>query len=247
MIFNNNEIIHTNYGFKRYGKNKFVIIAPHAAGDDLKTALVAAKLSKKINAGLIVNNKYFKISNSKAKNNPEYTEDFNRLSWSYKHHKYLWSKKKPAMKDFFLDIDLFCQQASIYSNEKKAIAIYIHGIKNKKTGIDIGVGLKSINGKNKFINSNKKINNNGGFITIKINQLKKLHHNLHQKLKKEYNLSASVGKKYIGWSKQSAIQFHKHEGRNDYSLQLEINRKLRNKKNIDRLIDILHDNLINTF
>ena len=246
MIFDDG-IIETNYGLKREGKSFFLIIAPHAAGDDLKTALISAQLAKSLNGFLLINNKYFKKNNHRSIDQPDLIADFNKLTWSYRQYKYLWQRKTPALKTFFADIGLYCKQARTYHPEQKAVAIYIHGMKDKKTGIDIGVGLKTIRGNNKFINSAKAQNKNSGLITIKISQLKKIKSILQKALEKDYQLKVSVGKKHIGWSKQSAIQWHKHEGRDDYALQLEINSSLRKPINREYLINLITLALTKTF
>lgn len=236
----------TAYGFKKAGHSKFVIVAPHGAGDDLKTPLICIKLAEALDAYLVVNSKYHK-KNNKQKSNLEFAEDFNRLTWSRKYQKYLWQRKRPAMKKFFKDIEKFCQSARKIDPDQKSVVIYIHGMKNKRTGIDIGVGLKNVKSNNVFLRSCHGDGNNTGLTTIKINQIKQLKKALQDSLKKQYNLEVSVGKKYTGWSKQSAIQFHKHENRNDYSLQLEINYFLRKKANRDFLIQTVSETLIEIF
>jgi hypothetical protein len=60
-------------------------------------------------------------------------------------------------------------------------------------------------------------------------------------------LSVSVGEKYSGWSRRSAIQFHKHAGRNDFALQIEINRKLRGFSHLSDFVDLLADSLSQVF
>lgn len=236
----------TTYGFKRPGQSRFVIIAPHAAGDDLKTGLIAKKLADSLNGWLIVNNRYYKKSNRRATRYPEFAEDFNRLSWSKKKNKYLWARKKPAMKKFYQDISYFCDQIETALNCQAAV-IYLHGIKDKKIGIDLGAGIKLIKESNHFLRSKYSADNNSGLTTLKIGQIKKIKKLLQNNLKKEYNLNVSVGKKHTGWSKLSAIQFHKHQGRDDFALQIEINFFLRQKPNRTQLIDLLSNSLKEIF
>ncbi|MBI5254222.1 hypothetical protein HY932_00330 [Candidatus Falkowbacteria bacterium] len=246
MIFEQFE--RTNYGLKHAGNSRFVIVAPHAAGDDWKTARVARRLAEKLGAALVINKKFFRPTNKKAnQREQEFSEDFNKLCWSPTYNKYLWKRKHLEIKHFYKDIAEYCQQAKAASADNRAIVVYIHGMAVKKVGIDLGVGLRAKNTGNRFLNKWERPENNSGVITIKISQLKKLRALLQKKLEKDYNLAVSVGKKYIGWSKQSAIQFHKHVPRNDFALQIEINRKLRQYKNLNYLVDLLADSLRATF
>ena len=98
---------------------------------------------------------FIKPKNSNSKKHPEKIEDFNKLRWSRYNNKYIWKKKKPEMRDFFSDIDNFCNQAKKYSKEKKAVAIYIHGVKTTKIAIDLGAGLKRHNLGNKLFGTKK--------------------------------------------------------------------------------------------
>lgn len=240
----------TNYGFKREGKSPFIIVAPHGAGDDLKTGILASKLARKLRGFLVVNNKYIKPDNKRAKEFPGQVEDFNNLLWGYSYNKYLWRRKHSDMKLFFQDIDEFCKKAYQYSKEGKAVVVYIHGVYSDRVGIDIGIGAKRAKDGNKIFGSrrHKKVGQNTGVITLKISKTKKIKKELEKKLKKEYNLLVTIGENYSGWSKTSAIQFHKHEGRDDYALQLEINHLLRqNKEKRDNLVNLLASVLKNNF
>lgn len=242
--------IKTNYGFKKTGSSPFVFIAPHAAGDDSKTGIIANKLAQKMSGFLIVNNKYFKSTNRKALIYPNRVEDFNNLSWGYSYNKYLWKRKHPDMKLFFKDIADYCEQARKYGKSNKAIAVHIHGIDSNNIGIDIGAGIKKHNNGNKVFGSrrHKEIGQNTGKITLKISVVKKIKKELEKKLKKDYNLLVTIGENYSGWSKQSAIQFHKHAGRDDYAVQFEISDILRkNKKNRGYIIELFSQILKNNF
>lgn len=221
--------INTSYGFKKKGFSKFVVVAPHGAGDDWKTKRAARLIAQRLNSYLVVNDKFFKPSNKKALLAPEYVEDFNSLHWGTKTHKYLWVKKNPSMKEFYLDIRDFCRQ--IRKPKTKPVIIYIHGIESQNIGIDIGVGIKAKNEK-KILHKQISNGDNSGLITIRISHLKKLKELLKKELS-PLNLNVTVGDRLIGWSKKSAIQFHKHGKRNDFALQLELNRFLRRRKNIE--------------
>ncbi|MCX6740014.1 MAG: hypothetical protein NTZ49_02175 [Candidatus Parcubacteria bacterium] len=248
MIVVGNEYKGTRYGLKKEGESRFVIIAPHASGDDLKTGTIAKRLARKLSAFLVINNKYYKPQNVKAKINTDFVEDFNKLTWSNKHNKYLWKKKKRAMKLFFRDIAAFCDQAQIYSKENKAVAVYIHGMKEEKIGIDIGAGIHTWRNKNKLLQHRKyRDNNNSGLITVKMGQLKQFKKLLEEGLKSKFNLPVNIGYKYIGWSKSSAHQFHNHGNRNDYALQIEINNLLREKENRRFLTNLINRSLKRVF
>ena len=60
-------MIKTNYGIKKEGKAKFVIVAPHAAGDDINTGPLSRKIASKSNSYLVINDKYVKPTNSSVR------------------------------------------------------------------------------------------------------------------------------------------------------------------------------------
>ncbi|MBD3311371.1 MAG: hypothetical protein GF349_02650 [Candidatus Magasanikbacteria bacterium] len=237
----------TAYGKKRKGRLPFVIIAPHGAGDDLKTGVIASRLSRQMDAYLVLNNKFCKKSNTKKNKK---IEDFNKLSWSYTKKKYLWGRKKKEMKTFFDDISEYCDLARQKSPFKKALGIYIHGFVSDTIAIDLGVGAKK-NIYTDFIYGAKAYNfihKNNGKITMRISLLKKLKKNLSKNMVKENPSKISIGKHYSGWSKTSAIQFHKHEQRDDYAVQMEISHLLRkNNKQIDNTVEIIKKSLTESF
>lgn len=236
-----NGIQKTVYGYKKSGSSQFIIVAPHASGDDLRSSSVAKKLTFKLNAFLVVNKKFFKPTNSRAKINPENVEDFNDLCWSEKNKKYLWKRKNPAMKIFYQDISDFCEEAK-KNTKDKPVAIYIHSFSSEKIGIDIGVGAQEIKRGGKIFGSGFHwlAARNSGEISLKIGTTKKIYRDLAKNLKKDYNLAVTIGKTFPGWSRQTAIQFHRHEPRDEYALQFEINKILRStKENINYTVKIL--------
>lgn len=241
----------TCYGKKREGNSCFVIIAPHGAGDDLKTGVIASRLAKKINGFLVINNKFIKPENKRSENNPDMVEDFNKLRWSYTRNRYLWRKKKSEMKKFFQDIDNFCQQAQKFGTKQKAVAIHIHGIHSEDIAIDIGAGLKRHNHSLNKVFGTKKHNGvkcNTGKVTLKIGILKKIKKQLTEKVQKDFGLGTSIGDQYSGWSKRSAIQFHKLEGRDDYAIQFEISHLFRQDDDkINYIVNLLAETLKNNF
>lgn len=212
----------TSYGIRKPGRSKYVFIAPHAAGDDLRTGRIARKLAKLTGGFLIINKRFFKPTNSKAVLNPESVEDFNKLSWSDKHQKYLWKRKKPQMKEFFDDIVEYCDQAAEISGER-AVAVYVHGMNDDKLAIDIGVGLVKIKDRYRFIGSSKSHYRCSGQPTIPISLLKSLHKELGAAFDGQ---TIGIGNRFPAWGKRIAVQFHKW-GRNDHALQLEISHELK--------------------
>ncbi|MBU1132064.1 hypothetical protein KKC32_02345 [Patescibacteria group bacterium] len=245
---NKEKYIETEYGKKKAGKSRFVVIAPHSAGDDLKTGYIARLLAMELDASVVVNNKYFKSTNSKAGRKPDYIEDFNKLSWSGTNDKYMWKSKKPAMKQFFDDIIELCELAREKSGKEKAVAIYIHGMAHEKLALDLGIGLRAKNGNNRFIGSSKSEYYCSGVPTIRISDLKKLRMLLQDPLQRKYGLSVGVGFEYPAWGKRIAVQFHKHEDRDDYAIQLEINNILKkNDKDIKYLVGLFKKSLRKIF
>ncbi len=230
----------TRYGEKEKGRSRFLLIAPHAAGDDLKTGLIAKRLAEELRGFLVVNNKYIKPNNSRAKQNPRRVEDFNDLCWGTKSKKYFWKKKKPAMKVFYEDIAIFCDQAREL-HKKKPIAVYVHGFNSDGIGIDIGAGARNHNGGGKIYGSrrHKETGDNTGEISVKIKILKRVKKDLEKKLKKDFDLGVTVGEEYSGWSKQSGIQFHRNVPQDEYSIQFEINQQLREPQNLKYTINLL--------
>ncbi|MFH0857716.1 MAG: hypothetical protein V1848_03135 [Candidatus Magasanikbacteria bacterium] len=232
----------TSYGKKQLGHSEFIIIAPHAAGDDKKTGVLARHLGKKLDAFIIINKRFFKEKNSKAKKFPERIEDFNKLRWNYTTKKYAWRRKKPEMKEFYKDIKEYSKLARQQSKNKRAFCIHLHGTQSESIGIDIGAGTRYLKEKKNYVGSGENGNNllNSGKTTITPLQLYTLQKELEKELQKTFPLMVTIGKYFPGWSKQSAIQFHKNEGRDDSAIQLEINNVLRsNTINIRYITDLL--------
>lgn len=239
-------MIITNYGKKRLRTSRFVVVAPHGAGDDLKTGILAVRLARALNGSYVINNKYKKPENKNNKN-PDYVEDFNRLRWAFIKKRFLWAKKKPAMKEFYFDIAQICDKIK-ERIDKKAVVLYIHGMQNEQVGIDIGTGVR-FQGKRLF-GSGYHINTgfNSGEPTLKISKTKKIISLLKNEFLKKYNLKITTGEAYSGWSKWSGIQFHKHQGRNDYAIQIEVNEFLRsNDEKINYTVNLLTKTLTQVF
>ena len=118
-------------GYFYASDRKFIIVAPHAAGDDKYTKELAEEIAHAVNGSLVVNTKFIKPTNNRARHHPELVEDFNRLDWNPHKNDYDFSNKKPAMVEFYADI--------LGAHGK--LTVFIHGMKTKKDktlGIDIG-------------------------------------------------------------------------------------------------------------
>lgn len=236
----------TNYGYKRPGEGRFIVVAPHAAGDDLKSGFIARRLARRLKAACVVNDKYFKPTNKRALRAPEFVEDFNRLSWSNKKGRYLWGGKKPAMKDFFNDIRAYCREARELIKGKKPVVIYVHGMPDNGIDIDLGVGLHAKKNKARFVGSHKSDYYCTGVLTVRFKQLKELRRLLLAGLPPEVVLG--IGQRYRAWSRLTAVQFHKHAPRNDFAMQIEFSRRLRfDKINRKCIIKLLAASLKNVF
>ncbi len=241
--------IKTSYGRKRDGNNRFIIIAPHGAKDDLKTGIIASRLAKKLSGFLVLNNVYFKSTNRLAKRHPERVEDFNKLRWGIISRRYFWGRKKPPMRTFFSDIEKYCNWVKEVKG-KKAVAIYIHGLAEEKNLIDVGCGVKNFFNSNLLLGAkkNKKSGPSSGKITLKIGYLKRLKKNLEENNLHNEPVVVTTGRIHPGWSRQSGVQFHKHDGRNDYALQLEISRALRkDNESINFTVEIIANALKKVF
>jgi len=236
----------TIYGKKKIRNGRFLIVAPHGAGDDLKSGVISIKLANLLGGSFVINNKYKKPSNHQIKDD-RLVEDFNRLKWSFVKQNFLWNKKVLAMKAFYSDVAEICDKIKM-STGKKAVVVYIHSMQNKKVGIDVGTGLRPQGSRLFGSGFHDKTGNNTGEVTIKISHAKKIIKELDEELKIVFGLSAAAGDGFSGWSKWSGIQFHKHEGRNDYALQFEINEFLRSdKEKIKQTAELLAKILKNVF
>src|SRR5210317_1787856 len=109
----------TIYGKKRQGTTKFVIVAPHGAGDDMFTAELAEEISDLLDASLVANTKVRRKET-----------DFNKLT----HRKGRQHSKE--MRQFYKDIDECCEEArphgqGEHKGKKRALVVYIHGMKDQ--------------------------------------------------------------------------------------------------------------------
>ena len=229
----------TNYGKREKGNSKFVIVAPHAAGDDLKTQELTEEIGRLLNASVVINEVYVQRTSSRAYKNP-YIEDFNKLPWSDERHEYLWGKKHPHMKEFYEHIKEFAEDARKIG-DGRAIIVYIHGMDDDGTnlGIDIGFGAKYLDEKFKSAQEYSPAHDNNGEIRANPEDIVKLKTILAEKLKTDYAIKVGVGERYSAWSRQNGIQYH--TGTPDQSFQLEISSFLRKPARIKYTAKLIVD------
>jgi len=231
-------MVRTEYGFHQEGSSHFVIVAPHAAGDDLRTKEVTQHLARKLNASVVVNERFIKPRNSAAAQRPEDVEDFNKLSWA--NERYNWSGKKPEMKSFYDHVQEMARRARGRGGGR-AIVIYVHGMQDNeaKVGIDIGAGAKYhgivIHG---AVGSNPHpdAGTNTGVVRANRTDIEKIKAKLDEGLR-PHELTADVGRFQPAWSRQNGVQFH--AGTPDHSIQLEIASHLRKEGNVEATAGII--------
>jgi len=223
----------TSYGKKELGNSRFVIVAPHAAGDDLRTGELAEELARLLNASVVINEIYVQRTSTRSYQNP-YVEDFNYLPWSEEKQDYQWDKKHPDMKQFYDDVKESANEVRKHG-KGSAVIVYIHGMDDigKNLGIDIGFGAKYLEGKIKGALGDDRhpdAQDNSGEIRARLEDIEKLKAFLYEKLKRDYSIRVGIGERYAAWSRNNGIQYH--FGTPDYSIQLEISQFLRDPKRI---------------
>ena len=198
-----------------------VIVAPHAVEeDDKNTKEIATEMANRLNAFLVINDKFHKpCGDDKCKN----CEDFNHLP-PLKGKEYEWDKRVPEMKAFYEEIKNSAKSASILSNDnnKRCLVLFIHGLAHDKYDIDLGAGVKSA--PNMVINAeqHEKAKDNSGDVTAPI----KFVETFKDLLKKE-GLTVGTGAVFSAWDEQNGTQYLKTKGIDCYSIQVEINSSLR--------------------
>lgn len=235
----------TAYGFREAGQTHFVIVAPHAAGDDLRTGQVAKHLASALNASLVVNDTFIKPRNSAAASHPELVEDFNQLSWTRRG--YDWRRKKPAMKTFYDHVKEFAAKAR--GRGGRAVVIYIHGMQDNPNGIgiDIGPGAKNRRGAirgAKGRNRHPDAGNNTGVVRAGRADIENLKDKLSEGLG-PHGLTVGVGRFQPAWSRRNGVQIH--AGTSDHSLQLEISSFLRGQDKVQKTAAMIAQALKETY
>jgi hypothetical protein len=239
-------MIHRTYATTER-KSRFVIVAPHAAGDDMHTGDIADKIAQILNGSVVINDRFVKPTNSRALDDLSNVEDFNMLSW--KDGKYSWSEKKPKMKEFYDQIMAYVDLAKQNTGQAKAVVVYIHGMKdgNDKIAVDIGYGVKFHDGRYVSARVHPDAEKNTGVRRASHADIKELRDSMQRRLN-ERLLGESVGiaeaERYNGngkrisfaaWSRKNGIQYH--AGSKDASFQIEIASSLRqNPEYIARII-----------
>lgn len=227
------EFINTPYGVKRMGHTRFVFVATHGAGDDRHTNRLVRLLSREMDAYGVINKFFTKKTHSKAHINPDNVEDFNRLSWSHRYKRYIWTRRKPELKIFYKDVADICD--GIEARGEKAVVIHIHGMDHDTLGIDLGAGVRFNDRKKKFL-TNTPGHIYTGKLTMPRKDLLEFKNLLDKELKQEFNLEVGIGEVYPAYSKRMGIQFHKHRGRDDIAVQVEINKKIKDTPELRKKI-----------
>ena len=242
------EHIDTIYGWRRQGVSRFVFVAPHAAGDDRFAGVIARKLAEQTNGSYVVNKNFIKPTNSQASTLTGWICEFNQNNWSHKHQRYLW-KDFPAKRLFYKDIAAICDSVSRKTKEK-AVVVHVHGMEHDTIAVDLGVGLKT-HAKTGKLETNTPGHRYSGKVTLPLTAIHLLRSNLERAIEKCNVFKVSrvgIGEIYPAYSKRMGIQFHRHEGRKDYAVQVEINKKLKNKKTLrDTFIKTFSSVLVRTF
>ncbi len=224
--------------------SRFVIVAPHAAGDDKKTGDIADKVAELVKGAVVINDKFVKPSNSNARADGKDVEDFNKLSWNGR--RYVWDDKKPQMKKFYDTIEDYVVDAREHSSDGKATIVYIHGMRDgvDGVGIDIGYGVKHYRGKLKSAKSHPRSGDNTGVRRASYKDIKILKDRLRGRMydrRPIFKIGIAQARRYhvcngrtrrkdfAAWSSQNGIQFHR--GSSDASFQLEICEELRKTPN----------------
>ncbi|MFB6075734.1 MAG: hypothetical protein ABEK17_01180 [Candidatus Aenigmatarchaeota archaeon] len=226
----------TSYGIKGTGSSQFVIVAPHAAGDDIRTKEMALNISKYLDAFTVINEKYIKDTNSNSEDNPDRVEDFNKLEYSVNKSKYVWENKNSHMKEFYEHIEEFCSNARKLGNGK-SITIFIHGMKDNEMGIGVDIGFGAKYQKNTTVESKKCI----GQPRTNLEDIEKIKETLGKKLLEYYGLKVSISKFYAAQSIENGIQHHINFPGN--SLQLEISYSLRKPNNISNTAKLIAESV----
>jgi len=234
--------MNTNYGIKKEGRSRFIIVAPHAAGYDINTEYLAPRIAKRLKAFLVVNRKYHKRRR----------KDFNKLSLN-RNKQYIWGTgpKDKCMKEFYDDIVNYAQ--SIYEDySNKPIIIFIHGMSHGKDEIDIDIGSGVANNKGQLLGTirtkkyprHPEAGSNTGVFRSNRKDVNNLRDNLIS-----CGLKVGIGearrrglekRSFAAWSRENGIQYFSRKFIKiplikippAKSFQLEITRRLREKENL---------------
>lgn len=219
-----------NYRSRPYGHmiektSPFIIVAPHAAGDDAFTRYVVYGIVEDLQASAVINTTYIKPTNSKAEQYPERVEDFNKLAWWEKKEKHTFATKHKDMKTFYKDI--FKLQESVRKKELgRSIIVHIHGMSSTSSCLDIGMGAWYNLGKGEFEDSSS-VKENNGHITMPKEITVLLRKKMEEVFKQQCSKDITIGRHFPAWSRKSGIQSHATINPADWALQIEMDKSLR--------------------
>jgi hypothetical protein len=177
----------TQYGWKTAGESKFVIVAPHGAGDDELTDLVAEEIARTLDASAVVNTEYRRKSCN--------LNDISDLSTD---------RRK---QQFYADISQCAEEARTHSAKEHdgvehALVVYIHGMEDRRDlGIDLGIGVKWRQKRKKYQGATfhpEAVKEDGtrskGRVTTNIEMTRQMRLSLDNTLRSEKGRTAKMGK-----------------------------------------------------
>lgn len=208
----------TQYGWRRTGESKFVIVAPHGAGDDELTDLVAEEVARIMDSAAVVNTKHRRKSCN--------LNDISDLSTDQRKQR------------FYADISQSAEEARGYSvkehdGKEHALVVYIHGMEDRgDLGVDLGIGVKWRQKRKKYQGATfhpEAVKEDGtrskGRVTTNIEMTRQMRLSLDDALRSEKGRTAKMGKVFPAWEETTGTQYH--VGKKDHSIQIEISRSLR--------------------
>ncbi|MBN2458899.1 hypothetical protein JXB28_01315 [Candidatus Woesearchaeota archaeon] len=237
-------IVKAAYGEKRAGRSKFVIVAPHGAGDDLYSKGIAKELARILDAYCVVNDQFKKPKAWQRANSIMRRVDFNNLRQK---------KECEEMRQFYDDIAEYCRQARQYAagqhnGKQRALVVYIHGMRNRGSmGMDIGIGMKWNKHQQKYQGSDEHpaAGRNSGVPRANVEMAVGFRRGLDQVLQGQHRKRAWMGKRFPAWDRRNGIQYH--AGSQDHSMQIEICRDMRREGNYKQVAAAIAQALLQNY
>jgi len=222
-----NRKIETNFGYIINGiieprKINFILVAPHAAGDDRQTDPITAALARELNCHALVNNKFKKQGNKHIEDS-NFVEDFNRPSWNAEEKIYEWDEKKREMHEFYRQLSQLIKQIK-QINPLQPVSLFIHGMKENSVEVDLGCGARYHNGNLIGTTKHPQAGKNTGIITLELEKVILIKHELIA-----LGISATIGQYEAAWRRNNGVQLC--AGLNCRALQIELSGEFRKKKN----------------
>ena len=190
-----------------------------------------------LDASILINDSFIKPSNPLSEKNIDKVWDFNKL---------------PEHLDENSWIAEFCRDLLEYTNQiatelgETPTVLYIHGLKDRgDLGIDMGIGVrlrdKQLTNVREYAEIFLSSQNTapGGSVIADIRRSLRLKNYWNSRLKKEKWYSVWIGEIYFAGRPEQLPQIHKNLKRPADSIQIEINRTLR--ENIDYTVSLLSD------